>query len=436
VDFLLGRDLPRQARRSLLFDSANGLGAGLFTALVINFVPVIARREGADPLLLAAITACPFAANVVGLLSVGFLPTRHRTAYIVVVQALGRGVFLLALLGDWPQALLAMFFVYYVSYAISLPAVYDALREMYPDRWRARLMGYVRIIQSGIAALGAPLGGWLMDAAGQRALLALGGGLGALGALAFSRVQLSETKGVTRSGPWAALGEFWSDPLFRGIALAWVLWGLGGFMALPLFPLVMVDRLGVSYAEVGFVSLALALGGLLSYWLSGLHVDRHGGHASLVAGFVLTWPVPLVYQLAPSAQWLTLAGLLNGLGSGAMELGWANLLLRLAPGQQRGRYAAVLNSLTGLRGVAAPFLGVALASQTSLGLAGALYVSTGVGLLGTLLLVAVSRQIPARLATAAPAAWPPRRRKRLPLEYANPLRYTRSVKNPSRTVGN
>lgn len=125
-------------------------------------------------------------------------------------------------------------------------------------------MGYVRIIQSGSAALAAPVAGWLMDVAGQRALLALGALFGVAGALAYGQVRLSPSFGLSRSTPWAALGSFWRDPLFRGIAAAWIVWGFGGFMALPLFPLVMVDRLGVSYAQVGAISLVLALGGLAS----------------------------------------------------------------------------------------------------------------------------------------------------------------------------
>lgn len=134
VALALARELPEAARWNLLFDSLNGLGSGLFTALVINLVPVIARRLGAETLLLAAISATPFAANVVGLLSVIWLLRGRRAQYIAAVQTLGRGAFVLAVLGDWPVRLLLMFFAYYLSYALSVPVLYDALREMYRDR--------------------------------------------------------------------------------------------------------------------------------------------------------------------------------------------------------------------------------------------------------------------------------------------------------------
>src|SRR5438874_1078105 len=56
-------DADRQLRRNFGFDAMGALGTGVFNALVVNFLSVIARREGADPLLLAALAAAPFAAN-------------------------------------------------------------------------------------------------------------------------------------------------------------------------------------------------------------------------------------------------------------------------------------------------------------------------------------------------------------------------------------
>jgi len=54
-------DAERAVRRNFGFDAVGALGTGLFNALVVNFLAVIARREGADPLLLAALAAAPFA---------------------------------------------------------------------------------------------------------------------------------------------------------------------------------------------------------------------------------------------------------------------------------------------------------------------------------------------------------------------------------------
>ena len=51
-----------ELRRNFSFEAVGALGTGLFNALVVNFLPVIARREGADPLLLAVLSAAPFAA--------------------------------------------------------------------------------------------------------------------------------------------------------------------------------------------------------------------------------------------------------------------------------------------------------------------------------------------------------------------------------------
>src|SRR5438874_13354469 len=100
-------DTERQLRRNFVHDSAGALGTGLFNALVVNFLAVIARREGADPLLLAALAAAPFAANILGICSGFWVPAdRHRVRYVAISLMCGRALFFGALLATGPIAVL------------------------------------------------------------------------------------------------------------------------------------------------------------------------------------------------------------------------------------------------------------------------------------------------------------------------------------------
>ena len=102
-------DAERAVRRNFGFDAVGALGTGLFNALVVNFLAVIARREGADPLLLAALAAAPFAANILGICSGFWVPSdRHRVRYVAIVQVIGRALFFGALVSTGPIALLLM----------------------------------------------------------------------------------------------------------------------------------------------------------------------------------------------------------------------------------------------------------------------------------------------------------------------------------------
>src|SRR5436190_5453478 len=92
-------DAERAVRRNFTFDAVGALGTGLFNALVVNFLSVVARREGADPVLLAAIAAAPFAANMLSIFSGFWVPgDRHRARYVSTLLVLGRALFLLAAL--------------------------------------------------------------------------------------------------------------------------------------------------------------------------------------------------------------------------------------------------------------------------------------------------------------------------------------------------
>src|SRR5438876_2951979 len=147
----------REMRRNFSFDAVGALGTGVFNALVTNFLSVIARREGADPLLLAAIAAAPFAANMLSIFSGFWVPgDRRRVHYVSALLILGRALFLAAVVISTPLALLAMTFGLFLTQAVAAPLQVDIWRGTYPQRLRARALGYLRVLQTASGALAAP----------------------------------------------------------------------------------------------------------------------------------------------------------------------------------------------------------------------------------------------------------------------------------------
>jgi hypothetical protein len=79
-------------RRNFTWDAMGALGTGLFTALVVNFLAVIARREGADPMLLAGLSAGPFAANTLAIFSGFLVPSDgRRVQFVSLLLIFGAG---------------------------------------------------------------------------------------------------------------------------------------------------------------------------------------------------------------------------------------------------------------------------------------------------------------------------------------------------------
>src|SRR5919109_4312313 len=114
--------IERAVRSNFTFDAFGAAGTGLFTALVVNFLSVIARREGADPLLLAALAAGPFAANTLGIFMAAWTPSdAQRVPYVAALLVAGRALFLPALFSTQPLALLAMGFSMWLTMAMVAP---------------------------------------------------------------------------------------------------------------------------------------------------------------------------------------------------------------------------------------------------------------------------------------------------------------------------
>ncbi len=381
-------DAERAVRRNFGFDAMGALGTGLFNALVVNFLAVIARREGADPLLLAALVAAPFAANILGIFSGFWVPSdRHRVRYVAIVLMCGRALFFGALVATGPIALLAMGLGMWTTLAMISPLQVDIWRGSYPQRLRARVLGYLRVLQTLAGAIAAPLGGLLIERFGHAPMLGLGASLGILGAAGFSQVRSQPVATSRPFTPAASLRLLAEHPTYRRLIMAWVVWGFGSFMATPLYALVLVDRFQASYADIGVLQLIGAVSGLLAYLILGHSLDRRGNFikAATPAGCVLVGLVPLVYLLAPNLWFLGIGFVLLSIGNSAIDLGWQLALVSHVPDEHRLRYQAAHTSITGLRGVAAPFFGSLILALGS-GVGVVLLVSGVLGLFGAVLM--------------------------------------------------
>ncbi|MBV8720326.1 MAG: hypothetical protein JOZ65_35115, partial [Chloroflexi bacterium] len=249
-------DTEARLRQNFAWDALGGLGTGLFNALVVNFLAVIARREGADPLLLAALAAGPFAANTLAIFS-GFCvpPDRRRVQFVSLLLIFGRALFFIGLITTGPMALLWMGLGMWLTMALVAPQQVDVWRGAYPRRLRARVLGYLRVVQTLATAVGAPLGGLLIDALGAGRMLSAGAALGVIGAAGYSRVRSQPVVASQRFTPAASLRILVEQPRYRALVVAWVVWGFGSFMATPLYALVLVDRFQASYADIGVLQL-------------------------------------------------------------------------------------------------------------------------------------------------------------------------------------
>jgi MFS family permease len=386
----------RSLRRNFGFDAVGAVGTGLVNALIVNFIAVIARREGADAMLLAALAAAPFAANTLGIFCGFWVPSEGgRVRYVSALLILGRSLFLFAVFTTGPVSLLLMSLGMWLTLALASPLQVDIWRGTYPQRVLGRVLGYLRVLQTSAGAIGAPLGGFLIDLVGSGPMLGVGAALGILGAAGYSQVQVQTTQtpaGVAsqRFGPMTSLRLLAGHANYRNLSLAWVVWGFGAVMASPLYALVLVDQFQASYADVGLLQLASSVCGLLAYFVLGHLLDRRGSGAwrayvSVSVGLVLTALIPLFFLYSPNLIVLGIGYVLLGVGNSAVDLGWQIALIARVPNEHRLPYQGAHTSITGIRGAVAPFFG-SLILGLGFGFGPVLVLSGALGLIGAALM--------------------------------------------------
>ncbi len=75
------------------------------------------------------------------------------------------------------------------------------------------------------------------------------------GAAGVSHVRSGTVTASQRFTPVGSLKVLNEEPRYRGLVVAWFVWGVGSFMAAPLYALVLVDRFQASYADIGVLAL-------------------------------------------------------------------------------------------------------------------------------------------------------------------------------------
>lgn len=139
-------------------------------------------------------------------------------------------------------------------------------------------------------------------------------------------------------------------------------------------PIVGREAFGLAVVNVGAFVVAFGAAKAVANLAAGRVAERAGRRRTLLAGWALALPVPLVLWLAPAWEWIVAANLLLGVSQG---LAWTMTVLMkmdLAGPARRG-LATALNEFAG-------YLGVGLAAYVAAGLARAVDPRAGPSLVG------------------------------------------------------
>ncbi len=381
-----GARIPADFRRNFFWDFLAAVLIGVFVAITSSFVPVVARRLGADSFLMSVLTAAPFAGSLFAVLAAYYLQDKRKMPYMVWAWNISRALFFLLLFVTTPLPFVLIVVAYWVIASLPVPGYAEVMRHIYPDAYRGRAMAYVRVGMTACVTVLTPVAGQLLDLIGYQYLFPVAGLFGILSSLAFGRIQVTETPARERrpfSAIWHILAE---DRGFRDYSLAFFVYGFGTLLIVPLIPIFLVDELRLSYGQVGVLGMVNAVFWMVFYVVWGRTVDRRGAFWTVRVNFLLTVFVSLGFFLAQDMRLVAVAYVFNGMTVAGIDLGWMNAIMRFAGKERVGDYTALHSGLAGLRGLTAPFLGVALMGVPWIGLRGVFLLSAALILVGWLMI--------------------------------------------------
>lgn len=271
-----------------------------------------------------------------------------------------------------PPVMVLVAGVYWMTMSFGNPFQARMWGAIYPSRLRGRFLGVLgtgRAAAGGIAVL---IAGLIAAALGDVPALAVVGVIGVLLVLASTGIRAPAAADPPKFSARASIRVLQDKPTLRVALFAQGFYGGGLIAAAPLYALVQVDRLHLSLAEVGFIGLLAAASNTVSYIAWGSLADRRGGPLLLGMASVLGLISLICWAVTPSVVLLYVAAISGGLAGAGIDLGLQSVMINGVPSEERGAVMAGWNALTGIRGVAAPFLATGLVQFGILSVTGAL----------------------------------------------------------------
>ena len=251
-------------------------------------------------------------------------------------------------------------------------------RANYPDAYRPRIAGRISSVDGLAGALAGFTIGLCLDQNPQsfRPLFLVMGCLGFIGATLYRRMPFrrqrqhlaSETMADMENSPSLSplviARVLRDDRWYRGYMGCMFAMGFGNLMLHPVLTIALADEFNVSYASGILISTVLPLLFMIltiPFWsrrLERMHVIQF--RALHVWVFVSASTLTLLGVLLHQMTLLFLASACMGVGFGGGVLAWNLGHQHFAPPHRDAEYMGVHITLTGVRGILGPILGVQL----------------------------------------------------------------------------
>ena len=331
-------------------------------------------------LAVALVTGAPALANLASLWFARMAHGRSKTLWVASLMAMtALSALLLALMPVSALGLIGLTLLMIIarlSFAGVITLRAAIWRANFPRHVRARITGRIAVIYSIIMAITAGGVGlaieWYSEA--WRWLFPLAGLIGLIAAWRYRRFTVrghgrllreEAAEGSSGSIRWADVIEvFRRDLWYRRYMMTMFIFGSGNLMVIALLVVILTEQLGMTRLEQVLITTTiplLAVSFLTPFWarrLDQVHIfDYRAKHSW---AFVLTMILFMLGSIFGQPWLFWIGAVAMGAAFAGGKLGWNLGHNDFASDAQSTLYMGIHVSLTGLRGLLAPLLGVAL----------------------------------------------------------------------------
>ncbi|MBM4433608.1 MAG: MFS transporter [Chloroflexi bacterium] len=349
---------PELVRRNFRIDLFAAICAGLWTAVLVGFMPVVVRRMGGTTFDVALVVAAPFIGHLLSPIWIWLLSGLPPVRVVAAAITAARSVFLVGvLIATTPLMLGVTTLAFWVITLANIAAYTTVMAAIYPDSERGQAMAKVRVGASVASVISAAVAGVLIDAGSATAVFAAATILSLPGSIAFFWIREEHRTSAPRRRALPLIAKtVWEDRRYRQLLLANSVFGIGNLMNVTIVPLMLVDHFDAPNSFVGALGSISALTASVAYLWWGRLIDRGSSLWPTAYQNVICFATPLTYLFAPNLWFLVPLAVVQGILNAGWEITYHTVIVQVAPKGRVLDYATAQSFLVGIRGTIAPFL--------------------------------------------------------------------------------
>ncbi len=305
--------------------------------------------------------------------------SRIKTKYFLIVAFLGRLVLVFGLwVSNMSEFILLLTVVYFFS-SLLIPALNSLYQTNFRKEIRGKLFGYTVSLGTLLSMITTYFAGHLLDVNEQfyRQFLLFAGISGCLSCLVLPLIKNTKIDEASVVHAPLSFKEVFLSPITRSMQLMksnkefaifernFSLYGMGFIMVIPVIPIYLVEHLHLNYTNTFIAKGVISqVGILLLSPFFGKLLDRKDvfHFTSLVFALLMFYPLGFIasiafHSFALKVAFVYLAYLLFGVAMSGVNIAWSMGSISFAGKEDASMFQSVHVTLTGVRGLIAPFLG-------------------------------------------------------------------------------